>query len=570
MLVRISRTSDQNLRTNMTIINQKVPFIWPSPPLHEEPSIYQQSPPFGDLVLAATWLFGVVPALTSRGIQVLEDWLEGNVDLKVSIVVVVYPACAAQQADLDRLRATVRGYANRVFVRILPLEQVTDRSINVLCFSAKESDSITMAIGPSENLGLDPWGRGHLNFLFRADPPLMEVFRTNFDSIWASAFDVETAGATEIPDLILPGGSVEAAQAWRSYLNEIRSAPPDIFPATTNDLVIVESGDHLAQSPDTEAIQSPTEQLGIRALDPLGAFMADLYNKGSLVSIDKLSKIPPLDAPLAPNLFGDSSELRSGSVTRKVNMRVSVIDDKTLKALEACRSALRTLLTKFTFGLADNMRWMPNLARKLFEAELARANEEGLKLISDLLKGDLDAFLRGKREKLVFDLNEIYLRLGKPGHLTPEIIDKVIESLRVRLTKAQQSDFMPKITYSSISFSSTEGPFSSPWAQAYSLLSDIAAFPRKANTDSFFFRGVKTSRQELLSAMDVLSDAILCDSKTFEVEDRSKLELALLAAIERAAIDSKTRCTLVRQIIEGAPASGIQEELAEQLGKNVT
>jgi hypothetical protein len=30
---------------------------------------------------------------------------------------------------------------------------------------------------------------------------------------------------------------------------------------------------------------------------------------------------------------------------------------------------LRVLLTKFTFGLADNIRWMPIMARKLFESE---------------------------------------------------------------------------------------------------------------------------------------------------------------------------------------------------------
>src|SRR6202007_1343508 len=100
------------------------------------------------------------------------------------------------------------------------------------------------------------------------------------------------------------------------------------------------------------------------------------------------------------------------------------------------RSALRTLLTKFTFGLADNMRWMPNAARKLFEAELARANEEGLRLIADLLKGDVDSFLLERREKLVSDLNGIYSQLGRPGHVTLDVVGKVVDSLKVRLTKA--------------------------------------------------------------------------------------------------------------------------------------
>jgi hypothetical protein len=215
------------------------------------------------------------------------------------------------------------------------------------------------------------------------------------------------------------------------------------------------------------------------------------------------------------------------------------------------------------------MRWMPNTARNLFESELERANDEGLKLISALLKGDVDAFLAGKREKLVADLDGIYLQLGRPGHVTLDVVEKVVASLKVRLTKAQSSNFMPKLSYSSISFTSTEGVFASPWGQAYSLLSDIAAFPRKAYTDSFFFRGLKTSKKDLLAAMDVADDAIYGELGTFEMEDRSKLEIDLLFAIEKAPIESKARCKLVRKIIEGAPIKSIEEELDEELKKEL-
>ncbi len=86
--------------------------------------------------------------------------------------------------------------------------------------------------------------------------------------------------------------------------------------------------------------------------------MARLYETGAFVSIDKLNRVPPLDAPLDPNLFGDASELQRGNVTRKVKMRVSLIDEKTLKEIDKCRQGLRVLLTKFTFSLADNMRWL--------------------------------------------------------------------------------------------------------------------------------------------------------------------------------------------------------------------
>jgi hypothetical protein len=556
------------------IPNPRIPFIWPTHRLSEEPSIYELSPPFGDLVLDATWLFGVVPALTSRGVKVLDEWLKGNLILKISIVVVVYPACAARQSDLADLHALARCYPDRFSGRILPLEQVTDRSINAICFSTKDLDFVQIVVGPSEGLGLDPWGDGHINFAFQANPSLLEAFRSHFDWLWGKACDIFLPGATDIPELALPKGSEEAARTWRSYLNEIQSEQSVEDGASSVAEAVAEPaaepGEAGAESSHGKSRQSPTEQLGIQALDPLAEFVAGLYGKGSLVSIDKLSKIPPLDAPLDPNLFGDASELRSGSVTRKVNMRVSVIDEKTLKEIESCRQALRTLLTKFTFGLADNMRWMPNTARKLFEAELKRANDEGLKLISDLLKGDVDAFLSGKREKLVADLNGIYSQLGRLEHVTPDVVEKVVANLKVRLTKAQSSNFMPKLSYSSISFTSTEGAFSSPWGQAYSLLSDVAAFPRKAHSDSFFFRGLKTPKKELLVVMDVADDVILRDPGIFELEDRCKLEIGVLSTIENAPIESKMRCRLVRKIIEGASVSSIMEELDKELKKEPT
>ena len=196
----------------------------------------------------------------------------------------------------------------------------------------------------------------------------------------------------------------------------------------------------------------PTEALGLPKLDQLAEQVARIYSKGAMVSIDKLSRIPPLDAPISPSLFGDASELQRGNVTRQVRMRVSIIDEKTIKNIDRRRHALRELLTKFSFGLADNMRWMPDAARDLFESELKCSNEEGQKLIADLLKGDVDAFISAKRATLVADINAMYTALGKPGQVTEDVITRVVESLKDRLTKAQSADFMPKLSYSMVGF----------------------------------------------------------------------------------------------------------------------
>jgi len=547
----------------VTTLKPHLPFVWPDRQVFTEPNIYEHHPPFGDLALGATWLFGVVPALTARGVSILVDWLDRNAALKISIIVVVYPACAVSQSDLADLQTLAHHHPDRFSARILALEQVTDRSINALCLSSIDSDAVHMVVGTSEDLGLDPWKDGHFNLAFQANPSLVEAFRCHFDWLWGRSGDVFLAGAINIPELVLPSGTVEAAAAWQAYRDELQSDEAHEGMSDGNVQAVLDLGEAIPAPSEEDEPQSPTERLGIKALDPLAKFVGELYGKGSLVSIDKLTRIPPLDAPVDPSIFGDASELRSGSAVRTVNMRVSVIDKKTLKEIDKCRLAQRTLLTKLSFGLADNMRWMPDAARKLFEAALSGANDEGLKLVKDLLEGDVDAFLAGQREKLEIDLNGIYSQLGRSGHVTFDAIEKVVASLRVRLTKAQSSNFMPKISYSPISLSFAENAFSSPWGQAFSLLSDIAVFPRKAHAEKFFFNGIKIPKKDLLEAMNVADDALLREPITWETEDRCKAEIGLLSKIEDAPIEPNDRCDLVWKIIQGTAITTVEAELEE-------
>lgn len=548
----------------MTNLKPQVPFLWPEPRVREGIAIYEDNPPFGELALGAISFFGVISAITSQGVDVLEGWLERNRDLNASVIVAVYPTCATNRSDLDRLQALVERSGGRLTAHIWPLQQATDRSLSALCFLAKHSDRFHITTGSTEDFGLDPWLGGHLNFVFRADPCLVEAFKRHFDWLWVNSCEILSNGVTAIPDLVLPKGSEEGARVWKAYIDNLAGIPASDETPRVVAHVDPETGDVTIESPEGDTLPAPTDQLGITKLDPIAERVAHLYEQGTLVSIDKLGRIPPLDAPLDPSVFGDAAELVRGNVKRTVSMRVSVIDKKTLKEIEACRQGLRTLLTKFTFGLADNMRWMPDAARPLFEAELSRTNEEGQKLISGLTCGNVGSFLKAKHDTLVADLNAMYSQLGRPGQVTPDVVAKVFESLKDRLEKAQSTNFMPKLSYSSITFTSTDNAFASPWGQAYSLLSDAAAFPRKALTDSFFFRGLKTPKKVLLEAMNVADDALLRDSGTLELEDRCRAELDLLSRIEKAPIESKLRCELLLKIIDGAPTASVEKDLEKK------
>jgi hypothetical protein len=99
---------------------------------------------------------------------------------------------------------------------------------------------------------------------------------------------------------------------------------------------------------------------------------------------------------------------------------------------------------------------------------------------------------------------------------------------------------------------------------AYSLLVDIAAFPRKALTDSFFFRGLKVPDDDLIEAMNVADDAVCRDLRVRGIKERCRAELDLLSRIEEAHLGSRDRCDLVWQILKGESLQAIDETLKKK------
>lgn len=543
------------------VLPGQAPMVWPEPRVAESLASYQFAPPFGQLALESRSIFGIVTAITAKGVRVLDGWLSANPSLRVSIVVMVYPACATNQSELSSLLNLIDRDAKRLTVAIHPLELVTERATNALCFLAAKSDEVHLVTGPSEDLGcLSPNQQGHFNFAFRADPALVEAFKRSFDWLWAKSPDLAKGKTFNIPRLVLPEGTEEAAMLWRAFVDHCNDADGvddngmtvEVDPETGNVKIVDEAGNE---------VTPPTEDLGLPKLDQLAEKMVRLYGRGSIVSIDKLSRIPPLDAPLDPNLFGDSADLHSGNVSRRVSMRVSVIDEKTLREIEKRRKGLSSLLPKFSYALADNLYWMPASARAMFEAEVKRNSDEGQKLIANLLAGDIDAFLAARRKQLEADINAMYQQLGRTGTVTPEIVDEVVKDLKERLSKAQKSILMPKLSYSTLSFSRTENDLASPWGQATCLLLSIATFTRKAISDPFFFRGIKVNEDELIEVMNVADDALCRDLGARGLKDRCKEELSLLSKIEKTVIDSRTRCEMVVQILAGESTTVIETAL---------
>ncbi len=159
--------------------------------------------------------------------------------------------------------------------------------------------------------------------------------------------------------------------------------------------------------------------------------------------------------------------------------------------------------------------------------------------------------MAAKRPGLVADINAMYVELGRRGQVTADVIQRVDLSLKDRLSRAQSTNFMPMLSYSVVGFARANSALVSPWGQAFSLLSDIAKFPRKALTDRFFFSGLKVSEDDLIEAMNVAEDALCRDLRSRGIKGRCMAELELLSGIEKASMESRDRCELVWRILTG-------------------
>jgi len=559
--------SDMGMKENTSLKQQRLapspPFVWPEPREIESPGSYRDQPPIAGFGVESTSIFGVVSAPTTRGIAVLDSWLNNNASLKVSLVVAVYPTCASQKSDLTSLLEMISKFSDRLSVHILPLDDLRSRATNALCFLQMSSDATWMTTGASEDFGLGPWTPGEVNFVYRADPALAEAFKKYFDYTWGSTRPLSDEGVALIPELVVPDGTDEATKMWMDF---IQTCSPDKTEESTVE-VNPKTGDVTLFDANGNKITPPSEQLGLKKLDLLEEWVARLYGQGRLVSIDKLSRMPPLDAPIDPRLFGDAAEFHTDNVTRKVSMRVSVIDETSLKEINKKRTALRTLLGRFSYSLGDNMAWMPSAAIELFNREVSAANAVGHELIAKLLNGDVDSFIEGKRQALVQDINRAFKELGKQGQAPDHAVKTILDSLRERLRKAQTANFMPTLSYSSITFLRSCDEFSNPWGQAYSLISDIATFPRQAAVDPFFFRGINTDETSLLESMNVADDAILREPQR-DHKQRCKGGLEFIKRVGNSQLSARDRCDLLVKLIGGQSVDSLSQEFAK-LGADI-
>lgn len=529
-------------------IEPQMPFVWPEPRVSAGVGCYASDLPFDSAVRSAETVFGVVSAIDSRAINWMEGFLADQADSKLRLVVSIHPTCRTTEADLQELLRLVERHVDRAGFKVFPERSLEHRSSNLLCLHGPDG-SLAISTGPTENLGYAPASASHANVAMQVTAGAFEACRKWFDYLWGIAGPLRPEIAATMPRLVLPEGDLEASRLWDAFRKQcLDQSVAEQEPVRVE--VDPESGEVVLIDEYGEPIDSPTEEIGVPKLDHLAEGVARVFEFGALVSIDKLSRIPPLEAPVKPEWFGVDSFRQTGMVRAQTSIKVAPFDETTLKKIDRLRRVSGELLPRYSFSLADGVRWIPRRAIPLFEAALTAANDDAKKLLGATVGDSVEEFLLSQRDRIRADAQRMYEVYHPGGRIPDNAVGNILEELKIRLDKTRGDKIIPRVAYSPVAFNpSQSSEWSSPWGQAFALLKGIAEFPRQAMTDRFFWQGIRTDEDALIKAMDVAGDYLVKEYGGRKAKQQAEIDLDLIKQLEDASGDAQDKCRALWALI---------------------
>ena len=184
-----------------------------------------------------------------------------------------------------------------------------------------------------------------------------------------------------------------------------------------------------------------------------------------------------MELPVRAEWLGVESLRSVGLLSRETKYRLRIFDDKTHKDLNNRRNGVTTLLKRLSFPIAENLHWMPHAAKPLFQKEWKRLEDEAQTMILGLIGKDTPKFAKQRRQAIEKDANQFYQEFHPNESIDAETVSKIMMGLEDRLKCAVSGDYLPKVSYATISFAPrAESPHVSNWAHARTLLVAIAKF----------------------------------------------------------------------------------------------
>lgn len=537
------------------------PFVWPLPAEGTGPEPDELLVPFEDALADAKSIAGIVSGIDSSGVGWIEELLR-EPERKALLILAVYAGCPTRKDDLLRLLALQRRRTAKTEFRVLPMTGGSGAPGNCLATIPADGASPVFFFGTTPNFGIARFDTTQINMAFQADPLLTNKWSSWLDSSWAEATAL-TESTARIPSLVPARGSADAAAQWREYCDLLAHEPEQPKQEETPS-----PDDDNSESPAEESAQSesedqaPSESIGIRKLDELAERVTRLFQNGKQVVIDHESIVKPLKVSVTPELFGQSREYWEGPVGQFQSFQISTFSKDELSVIEKYRTCSQTLLEKLGLPLGSGMRWMPARMISIYEREITSKGEEAKNALIRLIGKHSRTYVDGKKEEIEQYIKRTHQRLGGDGYPPPEILDKVLNRLLIRIDNALKSSLLAQPTYSEYRpVLYGQGSIEAHWAQVQRLVLALTRFPRKVLHRRDILAGMATSQSEIMQAMNIADDAILKidQYEEYQVRRESVRDLGLLNWIAKSNIKARDRCKACLMMIDGVSHGLVHE-----------
>ena len=534
----------------MNEANSEIPFIWPD--FRFLAGSADSMPDANALLANCQLILGVVHGPSEISVDRLRRLLTGTTsansngngqpasDLaKVRLIVTLYPTCPTTFDVLLSLFHLQTTHPT-LEVRIVTCDLWTGPENTLACY--KSADVIpVMMFGSSANFERLTGDDAHLTLVFEPEPLLATEWQKWFDVKWLKAARLNEE-RTRVPALVLPEGTLEAAQKWKEFEQLCIEQPQgnEVVEVTVDPA----TGEIVATTADGTPVPTVSADNKLPKVSPVYRKLSQLLDMGHLVSVDKTTRLAPFEVPVKPKWFGLETLKQIGSVRRQVSYRISALTEDELKQLENRRKKTSELLELFSFSLADSQRWMPKATEELFRQENSRVNTEAAGILSKLIAGDLNKFMEGRRKAVGEDADRMYRDLFPDKKLSDDALDEIMDALKKRFEGAQQRSFLPQLSFNRVSLPQPQdSAWKSQLGSALHLLLSIVRYPRKACKDATYFaRGMKAKPPDILKAMNLLNDPFVKVFDRFESRGRAEVELEEIDAIESSDLSAEEKC----------------------------
>jgi hypothetical protein len=365
------------------------------------------------------------------------------------------------------------------------------------------------------------------------------------------------------PRLVPPDGTEEGRRQWNAYIELLDRILLDARDGRTVE-VDPKTGEVSAKDDSGKSLPTLTSSGTIPNVDPVLKAVQQVLNEGKLVSIDRVERPPPFDAPLPPEMFGERRDDRTGAIRRRQQFTISLFDDETRNMLDNRRKDAATKLSRFSIMLQEGQRWMPNAAFPLFEKELDDAAQKAMKALGSATNDRTpEEFVEVQRQKIQTDCQNMLAQLGRRTPPDGAMLEKILGDLLGRLEGNVATGMRARLGLGVYQLVDSPREDLQPWGTIQTFLAGSARMVREALISPFHFRGLVVDKQAFVRAFDLFRDPLIgqfLDGQPYEKHANEQLRIIRIIEDETNS-SARSRSNALWKLIQGEAEAAVRAAL---------